>query len=224
MNTPDTHCREARLMIGADPRGALPPALAAHVEGCEACRRFRADTLALETRLQAALELPLQQPVPRQLPVRRFALAASVALALFFGGAFWMLRPSSALAGEVVEHVEHEPSSWQAEVVLPESYVAGVLAEAGVKIDMKYPVVYATRCPFRGGFVPHLVVQTDSGPVTVMVLARERVRERTEFAEGGYRGVIVPAGDGAIAVITRWEIDPAEVAAEVVPGEEGGEK
>jgi hypothetical protein len=216
MNTPDTHCREARLMIGADPRAALPTALAAHVEGCAACRRFRDETLALEGRLRAAFELPLQKPVPRQAPLRRFALAASVALALFFGGAFWMLRPSSALAGEVVGHVEHEPSSWQAQIVLPESYVAEVLAAAGVNIDMKYPVVYATRCPFRGGFVPHLVVQTASGPVTVMVLAGEHVRDRMEFAEDGYRGVIVPAGNGAVAVIARGETDPSEVAANVV--------
>ena len=38
-------------------------------------------------------------------------------------------------------------------------------------------VSYASSCTFRGHRVPHLVVQTPSGPVTVMVLVHESVRQ-----------------------------------------------
>ena len=53
-------------------------------------------------------------------------------------------------------------------------------------------VSYASSCTFRGYKVPHLVVQTASGPVTVMVLVHEAVRHATQFDEQGYRGTIVP--------------------------------
>ena len=38
--------------------------------------------------------------------------------------------------------------------------------------------------------VPHLVVQTEMGPVTVMVLVHESVAKPVPFEEQGYRGVI----------------------------------
>ena len=60
---------------------------------------------------------------------------------------------------------------------------------------------YASTCPFRGDKVPHLVVQTATGPVTVMVLRHERVARPVQFDEGGYAGTIVPAGPGSVAVI-----------------------
>jgi hypothetical protein len=57
---------------------------------------------------------------------------------------------------------------------------------------------------FRGHTVPHLVVQTDTGPVTVMVLTHEALRSAMRFNEQGYRGVIVPVrGHGSLAVLER---------------------
>ncbi|HTB28449.1 MAG TPA: hypothetical protein VK715_05810, partial [Steroidobacteraceae bacterium] len=53
---------------------------------------------------------------------------------------------------------------------------------------------------------PHLVVQTDMGPVTVMVLVHESVSKPTPFDEEGYRGVILPvAGHGSLAVLAKHQ-------------------
>ena len=47
-------------------------------------------------------------------------------------------------------------------------------------------------------------MQTESGPVTVMVLVHERVSKPLQFDEQGYRGVIVPVpGHGSLAVLGR---------------------
>ena len=63
---------------------------------------------------------------------------------------------------------------------------------------------YAQSCQFRGHTVPHLVVQTAMGPVTVMVLPHDSVAKTVRFDEEGYRGVIVPvAGHGSLAVLAR---------------------
>jgi succinyl-CoA synthetase beta subunit len=80
-------------------------------------------------------------------------------------------------------------------------------------------VSYASSCEFRGHVVPHLVVQTAQGPVTVMVLVHEAAAKEVQFDERGYRGVIVPlAGHGSIALLMRSSdarMNVEEVAARV---------
>jgi hypothetical protein len=79
-------------------------------------------------------------------------------------------------------------------------------------------MVYARSCDFRGHRVAHFVVRTQSGPVTVMVLMRERVRAIEHFESGGYRGVLVPLQGGSIAVVGRSDIALERTASEVVRG------
>jgi hypothetical protein len=233
MSAAGPDCRHVRLHIGAEPR-SLPPEIAAHLETCAECRRFRDETLALDDRLRAALELPLtrfrgsappadfrQSAPPAEFrqsapPARRFALAASVVLALLAAGGLWVFRPQPALAGEIVEHVTHEAGSWEMREQLPASAIADVLAQAGVKFDASLPVVYAMPCEFRGHVVPHLVVQTANGPMTVMLLANEKVAKRTEFSENGFHGALLPAGNGSVAVLMRDAVIPAAVVDEIV--------
>jgi hypothetical protein len=215
MSAAAPECREARLYIGADPHH-LPSAIAAHVEGCAACRRFRDETLSLDGRLHAALDLPLAQfrraAVVR---TRRFALAASVLVASTMVG-FWIFRPSTALAGEVVAHVEEEAGSWNSHENLPASQVAEIMRTAGVQFDSPYPVVYGYPCPFKGHRVAHLVLQTPRGTMTVMLIPHERVRRRTEFARDGLSGVLLPAGSGSVALLTREGVIPDVLADEIV--------
>jgi len=211
-------CVHARIAIGGEPH-ALPPEVTAHLTTCAACRQFHAETVALDGRLRAALELPLskfRKTAPA--PARRFALAASVALAMLIGGSFWLFRPQSALADEVVDHVRHESGSWSAHEVLSAAELADVLRQAGVTFDASMPVVYAMACPFRGRRVPHLVVQTANGPMTVMLLAHEKVSGRQEFSEGGFAGVLLPAGEGSVAVLMQDGKVPDAAATQVLSG------
>ena len=167
-------CKHARLAIGGEPH-VLSAEVARHLANCPQCAGFREETLAMEGRLKAALELPLHRfrrpaEASKAAP-RRFALAASVVLALFVGAGAWLFRPQPALSAELVEHVRHEPGSWQSREPVSPEVLAAVLAKAGVRYNAHLPVTYASPCPFRGHIVPHLVVQTDRGPLTVMVLA-----------------------------------------------------
>jgi hypothetical protein len=222
MSGPDD-CRHARLHIGADPH-SLPPDVAGHVATCADCRRYREETLMLDGRVRAALEMPLAAfRTPAAVPaepahprVRRYALAASVALGVFLAGGFWLLNPQPALAGELVEHIRHEAFSWDIKEPMAPAEVAGVLRMAGVEFDAHVPIVYAAPCPFRGRRIAHLVVQTANGPMTVMLLPHETVKKRGEFAEDGMHGVILPAGAGSVAVLARGADVPAAMADEIV--------
>ncbi len=136
----------------------------------------------------------------------RWAAAASVVEAVAVSLLIWLSAPRAALAEQLVAHVEGEAQSLvrTADVVEPER-LDDVLARSGVRLKPAAdPVSYAMSCWFRGHYVPHLVVQTDGGPVTVLLLTREQgVTGRQVFDEGGFHGVVLPAPRGAVAVLGR---------------------
>ena len=64
--------------------------------------------------------------------------------------------------------------------------------------------------------MPHLVVQTSNGPMTVMLLAHEKVSKRQEFSEDGFQGVLLPAGEGSVAVLMQNARVPDAAATQVL--------
>jgi hypothetical protein len=137
---------------------------------------------------------------------RWFAVAASVIVAAVVVGGLWLAVPRASLADDVVAHMAGEPQAWtRTNVPVPPDRLAAVLRETGIRLLPGVGTVsYANICTFRGRLVPHLVVQTDSGPVTVMVLSHESAARRQRFDEQGYRGVIVPVpGHGSVAVLSK---------------------
>ncbi len=194
-----------RLEIGADPAGTAP-VVAEHVRSCASCRQFLEEMRTLDANIRRALEQPPQWSGTARpsAPWRRWALAASAVLAMLAVLSVWLLRPGDALAREVVAHVREEPESWLAREHIDAQSIDAALRGAGVALDISSDrISYAQSCWFRGHYVPHLVVQTAAGPVTVMILRNQRVNGRRTFQESGLRGVIVPAQQGSIAVLAR---------------------
>jgi Protein of unknown function (DUF3379) len=219
-------CAHYRRSMMADPRD--PDAqLREHRAGCSECNRFSERLLRFESRLERALRVavPAQADAPtpadvvplrakssqrtlRSLAYRRgwLAMAASVLLAFVVAAALWVAAPGPSLAADVVTHMGGEPGAWRrTETPVPDSALHDVLRDSHLRLGGGAGVVsYASSCEFRGHHVPHLVIQTDSGPVTVMVLVHEHVARSTQFDEQGYRGVVVPVvGHGSLAVLTR---------------------
>jgi Protein of unknown function (DUF3379) len=189
--------------------------LAAHRNACAQCRAFTDRVASFERRLALALKVPIaagadippfaRRGAPPAQNRRWFALAASVLISLGVASGFWLAAPRSTLAAEVVAHMAGEPDAWNAHAPIPGRQLAAVLANANMSLDPRAPAVtYANGCEFRGHIVPHLVVQTSRGPVTVMVLVHERVAKPKEFDESGYRGTIVPVPNhGSLAVLLQ---------------------
>jgi len=217
-----SHERYRRALL-ANPLGT-DPELEAHRASCEDCRAFTDRMLAFEHRLLRALKVgtPISVEV---LPFRArntvrptkgarwLALAAGVAIAFVIGTGIW-LTPRSSLAADVVAHMTEEPNAWKSRAALPAGELNPVLKRANISLDPKAPTVsYANSCEFRGHVVPHLVVQSPRGPVTVMVLTHEAVSKARHFDEQGYRGMLLPIPQhGSIAVLMRA---PGTTAAEV---------
>jgi hypothetical protein len=176
---------------------------------------------AFEATLRRAFEIPVPPRAPPRvggafLPGRGtlLALAAGIAATALCIAVLLALYPRQTLAAAVAGHVAGEPDSWQTTASVPPSALAYVLGRAGVRLDgHDKAITYAQSCWFRGWYVPHLIVQTTKGPMTVMVLRHERVAGPERIDEGGFRGVIVPAGVGALAVLARSSDDAASIAA-----------
>ena len=135
---------------------------------------------------------------------RGWALAASVLIVSCAALALWLLVPSRTLAHQVVVHVQGEPQSWLAREQVSAAGIQRVLRKSGVQLDLiSERIVYAQSCWFRGHYVPHLVLETARGPATVMLLRHEPVPRREVFNEAGMTGIIVPAQQGSIALLTR---------------------
>ncbi len=114
-----------------------------------------------------------------------------MAAALVVGGVLWLSRPPESLAAEIVTHVEGEPNSWQKTEPLSAEKLDAVLHKSGVNLGPgMLPVVYASSCWFRGHYVPHVVVTTKDGPVTVMILLHEQVNAAQQFNEDGLLGPV----------------------------------
>jgi hypothetical protein len=226
-------CAQYRRSMLANPHDP-DPQLREHRESCHDCTLYSERLLRFESRLERALRvgpasvgvdlaskaaLSSDNVVPlrgrssrRGLRSRKgwLAMAASVVMALAVAGGLWLSAPGASLAADVVTHMREEPQAWRrTDVPVPGSTLENVLrdshlrlaAGAGAGAGM---VSYASSCGFRGHRVPHLVLQTDAGPVTVMVLVHEHVSKPVQFDEQGYRGVIVPVpGHGSLAVLTR---------------------
>jgi hypothetical protein len=209
----------------ADPHDP-DPRLREHRESCHDCNLYSERLLRFESRLERALRVSLPSevglPSDNVVPLRGrssrtglrspasrkgwLAMAASVLLALGVAGGLWLSAPGPSLAADVVAHMGGEPEAWRrTDVPVQSSKLEDVLRNSHLRLaDGAGMVSYASSCEFRGRRVPHLAIQTEAGPVTVMVLVHERTPKPMQFDEQGYRGVIAPvAGHGSLAVLTR---------------------
>ena len=221
-------CLQFRRTAGADPQH-LDAAAQAHAGACPGCAGHLRELRSLDARILAALDVPVPVPgvaaVGPSVPVaglldrrRWMALAASIVGGVLVGTLLWVGGPRNSLAVDLVEHLGHEP---EALVVTERPEDAAVLDEVlergGIRLRPEIGTVsYANTCVFRGRRVPHLVVQTERGPVTVMVLRHERPAGPQSFDEQGVAGRIVPAGPGSIAVLGSADADIGQVTADVL--------
>ena len=156
-------------------------------------------------------ELPDVDDNVAALPVRRrskaplwFAVAATVVLGLSIA-----LRMSSffveydSLADEVLAHLDHEPRS----LVVTDVPVSDRRLQRAVPASMavfdrdETLITYANPCIINGKRVPHLVVQGQHGPITILLMPEEKVAEKTPLDGATVHGVILPVGEGRIAII-----------------------
>ena len=216
------NCEQYREALAAEPSfdGG-----AGHLSECSACQAYRSEMLELEQMISRALALDVPELEIPELPhietdnvvtlsKRRvsppafLAIAATVVLAAFvgfrmFGGG---LEPQS-LADELLAHIDHEPAALRISGVA----VTDARLESVVPADIAHLdhgaglITYAQSCKIRGRDVPHLVIQGEHGPVTILLMPDEMVSAPQTITGESVNGVILPVGDGSIAIFGERE-------------------
>jgi len=217
-------CLEFRRRVGAEP-AASDTEIEAHRQACLPCARHQDELRAMDGVIQRALriELPREKAAPAAAPDptaprrRLFAIAASLVAGIAIGIVLLVSAPRESVAREVMDHFTREKAESLAmtEPLTPAA-LAGVLDPDGTRLKPGVgDVTFAARCTFDGHVVPHLVVRTPEGPVTVLMLRHRTIARPMHLAEQGYEGVVLPAPKGSIAVVGEGIADLDAVAKKV---------
>lgn len=207
------NCQEFRQHYLTEPR-SQDSAFLEHKQACRACGEFAAQEATFEQALAGALavDVPpsltarviLNQTLHQAQRRRTFvALAAGAVLLMLVPVAALLLRPlSTSLEQDVIAHIAGERDHLAAHGPVPDNAVMAVLTTIGVEARQPLANVrYAGVCPIRRQPGGHLVLAGTHGPVTVLLMPRETIRQRLPIATAEFRGVILPAGDGSVAIV-----------------------
>lgn len=200
------NCQEFRKLVGAQPDARLPE-VTAHAAQCAPCTRYREQMQSMDRLLYQALQVDVARPAPRRQQIWRrpvWNLAASMVLTISIAAAAWLFTPRGGLADEVAAHVYHEQYAMVRTAGTVETdHLERVLDAVGLRVRPgALHVSYARSCWVRGHFVPHLVVQTERGPVTVLLMTNELARSGLQqFTAQGLNGVVLPAPRGIVIVV-----------------------
>lgn len=221
------NCEQYREAIAADPSESFDDG-AAHSAECSACNAFKADMQALDTKISAALQIDVPDLAMPELPAvadeekvvdlssRRairwttpvwIGLAASVVLATVIGVRFTDTHDGhnsdGTLAEQVVAHLDFEPNALRVtDVAVSDKDFYSVARPALVTMNRHVGLItYAMTCEINGREVPHLVIQGEKGPVTILLMPYEKVDMPIELSGQSIEGVILPINDGSVAII-----------------------
>ena len=218
------NCEDYKEALAADPSASFEGG-AEHVATCESCAAFQAEMQSLDAKIAKALAIDVPDlKLPElsgieddnvvNLPFkgkRAFStqawigIAATVVLAAFIGVRMIDLDPGSdlALSDEVLAHFEHEPGALEVtNVAVSEERLSRVVNPSIGTMDRNVGLVtYAQSCVINGKTIPHLVIQGEKGPITLLLMPEEMIDGAMTLDGKGVYGVIIPMGDGSIAII-----------------------
>lgn len=213
----DFNCLDLRRAKLADP-GRLPAGAEAHLRNCTACQRFVRELDTNERRIEEALQVPVPDGLadrvmlrvrdrPASRPWRSWAMAATVALSFAVGMQEFRLPAGSDDASEAIRHVLHEPESFNEHRLADPAQFKTVLANFGGTLEAPIGrVLYMKLCPVPGGTGWHVVLQTEYGPAT-LILMPGRLGEPLpeEIRMGGYVATVARGGQGYYALVAESE-------------------
>lgn len=218
------NCEQYREAIAADPSEGFEGGTA-HSAECSSCAALKAEMQALDTRIAAALAIDVPSLSIPELPEisgedklvelaskRRIrwsapvwiGLAASVVVAALIGERMLnTVVDRSTLAEQVIAHLDNEPQALVVtNVIVSDETLRSAVAPVQATVSRSLGLItYARTCEINGRDVPHLVVQGEKGPVTILLMPEETIDTPIEVDGKNIEGVIVPVGKGSIAII-----------------------
>lgn len=214
------NCEEYRYAVTVDPAfgGGVQ-----HAAVCADCRAYQQEMLGLNLKIARAMQIDTPPPAVPELPAIEttkvrplrssgpsrqamlwYAVAATVvlgvSLSLRLSGPF---ASYDSLADEVIAHLDHEPGALRVtDTPVSERRLLRTVPATLARFDRDASLItYAQSCVINGKRVPHLVIQGERGPVTILLLPEEKIDAVTPLEGVNVQGVILPVGNGSVAII-----------------------
>ena len=215
------NCEEYQQALIADPAWTEG---AEHAAACADCQAFTRKVQTVNLDIARALQIDVPEfTMPElpdvdatnvtTLPERKrsrapvwFAIAATVVLAtsisIRMSGVF---ETYDSLEEEVLAHLDHEPAALRVTdtPVSDERLGRAVPASVAVFDRERSLITYASPCVINGNKVPHLVVQGQQGPITILLMPEEAVSDVIPLEGENVHGLILPVSGGSIAIIAN---------------------
>jgi hypothetical protein len=220
------NCDQFRQQIDAAPGARLSAESEAHRATCPACSNQLARVLRFEQLLAVAARIdvppdcgarwtnPPARPIARRESGRRvmaWALAAGVVLVV--GAVGLGRRREHVLDREVAEYVAAWPADAVAASPMASTDVDALLGAAGIARDPAgLPVRLGKPCVIARTGAVHLVLDTEAGPVAIVVMPEQRVDRPRTIEHAGVRGLVLPCPRGSVAVLAERGSAPPALA------------
>lgn len=147
------------------------------------------------------------------------AFAATFALAIGSIGIWRAMQVEASLSEAVVAHIVADHEAFEPKQVIASSTLLKVAQRYGVRVHPKaVGLRHMSFCPISGHESVHMVVEGQQAPVTILVLPYETVTEVTPVDQDGWKGLIMPAERGGMAIVGRSTADVMTTKARVAEG------
>ena len=209
-------CLQFRRAMDTDPNAGGDLARA-HIRECAPCAAHARRIAHFNRVLDAAIKTPVPEKLADKILLRqtfqarsmqRFrwpALAAGLLLlASAAFAAMTYLYSETQLENEVIALVDAADYALRASGPIAAEQLSVALAPVGLQLHSPISnVSFAGRCLVRGNLSGHVVLREQDSPITVLLMPAEHLLRQTRFSGGNWSGLLVPADNGAIAIVGR---------------------
>lgn len=213
---------EFKRKIGAEPNSQDPEVLKARETGPE-FQAAASEAEHFERKLERALRVPAPEGFLEELqaisstpPAQasrqgwwRMALAASVLIAVGAAGLSWKMNRSwDSVEDYLLDHYRYDGLKMEARVnERAANRVAAMLADFNVRAEPALADIVSVikYCPTPDGKGVHMVLHTETGPVTVIYMPETSVKDREVLAIDDSKAVLVELRSGSAAIIGSGE-------------------
>ena len=210
------NCLDYRRGLLADPSRRSAEALS-HQRSCAACDAFSRQLGADESLLGEAMNVAVPEGMADRVLLRNsleganrirsrrhrlLAIASSLLLALGAVLTIGLLSQPVSTEQLVVQHIRNELDHLHEQGDLRLEQVNAVLEPFDSELDAGLGTVhYAGACKIRREPGAHLVISGERGPVTILLMPEEGVRDRMPIRDERFSGVVIPTGNGSMAIV-----------------------
>jgi len=205
------NCLTFRRLKLAAPQSASAARLQ-HEQTCGVCAAFARQIDAFERDLHDVASVPVPDGLAEQiiLGIQKsrwrnrsyLAMAAGILLAVVASFAFYLAPDRNEVAETFAAHVASEPEVLRERGSIEPAKLVAALSRYGGSLEEPVGEVrHLGLCPILGVMAYHIVVQTEYGPATLILLPQTRASTARPLVREGFAVVVVPLQGGSLGIL-----------------------